>query len=322
MMAAGTAASCGAKVLLVEATSRLGNKLRLTGGGHGNVSHTGSVADHLAHIPRHPEFARPALERLDVAALQSFLDTCGVPTISDEQGRVLPASRNAHQVAAALRAYCLQNGVTFRLASPVERLLLDGDAVRGVAIGAQEIGAAAVILAAGGACYPQTGSDGSGLRLAEAAGHTIVPLQPGLVALEGDPAQMGALQGLSLAAAVVSLEQGGRVRGQRRGDLLFTRHGFSGPVVHNLSLLRGAQPEGERLSLHWLATQGLNLEQARAQAAREAHRSWHSLLLAEAPARLAQHMASRLGLALGVPWRTLDGRARQQGVDVGRPTAL
>jgi hypothetical protein len=301
-------------VLLVEATSRLGNKLRLTGGGHGNVSHLGSVDDHLAHIPRHPEFARPSLEGLDVDALRAFLAQCGVPTISDEQGRVLPASRNAHQLAAALRAHCLQNGVTFRLASPVERLLRGGATVRGIVAAGQEIGAAAVILAAGGACYPQTGSDGSGLRLAEAVGHSIVPLQPGLVALQGDPAQIGGLEGLTLTEAVVSLEQEGHAVDQRRGALLFTRRGLSGPVVHNLSLLRKAPFQGERLIVHWLATQGLDTDQARAACARAAHRSWHSLLLAGMPARLAQHVSNRLGLALGAPWRTLDGRARQRAL--------
>ena len=98
MMAAGVAAAAGARVLLVEATGRLGNKLRLTGGGHGNVTHLGSVAEHLAHIPRHPEFARPALEQLDASALRALLESCGVPTNSDAQGRVHPASRNAHQL--------------------------------------------------------------------------------------------------------------------------------------------------------------------------------------------------------------------------------
>ncbi len=310
LMAASTAASAGASVLLIEGATRLANKLRLTGGGHANLSHVGDSTAHLAHITRNPEFARPALTAMDAAALCATLAAWGLPTIADEEGRIFPASRNAHQVAAVLRSRCLAQGVGFRLASPVERILVDEGAVTGVQVGPRQITASAVILATGGASYPETGSDGSGLQLAASLGHPVTALQPGLVALRATPGQVEALQGLALPAVSVTLVQQGRPVGTRRGDLLFTQHGLSGPVIHNLSLLLAPEMRELQARLRLLASQGLEVEQARRLAADAGHRPWHSLLVPDMPLRLQRHLAARLDVRLGAPWRSLGALAQ------------
>lgn len=309
-MAASTAASAGASVLLIEGTSRLANKLRLTGGGHANLSHEGDLSAHLAHVPRNPAFAQPALAALDAASLRAALAAWELPTVADEQGRVFPATRNAHQVAAVLRNRCLSQQVGFRLSSPVDQILVQQEAVTGVRVGSHQITAGAVILATGGASYPETGSDGSGLRLASSLGHKITPLQPGLVGLHVISEDTAPLRGLSLRSVPASIVQQGRALGSRRGDLLFTQDGLSGPVVHNLSLLLEPAPCHAQLHLHLLALQGFDSEQARQVAAGAAQKAWHSLLLPNVPSRLQRYVAERLGVSLGAPWRSL-GAAMQ-----------
>jgi predicted Rossmann fold flavoprotein len=93
----------------------------------------------------------------------------------------------------------------------------------------------AVIIATGGASYPATGSTGDGYRLAESAGHTIVPVRPALVPLETAGTVAKALQGLSLRNVGVTLWVNNRKHGDAFGEMLFTHFGVSGPIILTLS---------------------------------------------------------------------------------------
>ena len=95
----------------------------------------------------------------------------------------------------------------------------------------------AVILCAGGASYPGTGSDGDGFRLAEQAGHDIVRVRPALIPLITAEKIVHSLQGSSLDDVLFSIWIDGRKKAERRGELLFTHYGLSGPVVLSSSLL-------------------------------------------------------------------------------------
>lgn len=93
------------------------------------------------------------------------------------------------------------------------------------------------ILAAGGASYPGTGSDGGGAKLAKKLGHTIVPLKPSLIPLESDYPYVDDLQGLSLRNVQATLLADGVKLGSEFGEMLFTHFGVSGPIVLSLSNL-------------------------------------------------------------------------------------
>jgi hypothetical protein len=111
----------------------------------------------------------------------------------------------------------------------------------------QRLHARRVVLATGGLSLPRTGSDGGGLEIARALGHTVTPLYPALVALlTGDPGWK-ALAGLSLPVRLRAVRSG-EVLEEREGDFLFTHRGFSGPVVLDLSR-HVAAPGGEEVRL-------------------------------------------------------------------------
>lgn len=239
LMAAGRAAACGAATLVLEKTARLGQKLRLTGGGHGNITHTGDLRSFLAHLPRNGEWLRPALQRFSSFDLVALLEAQGLATIADADGRIFPASRNAHDLVATLRAWCLQYRVQFRYESPVEEILLQRGAVSGVMVAGKAISAASIVLATGGMSYPHTGSSGDGYRLAQALGHTVTPLRPGLAPLVVREPWCHALQGVTLPQARGWLEQGSKRLAKGVGDLLFTHFGVSGPLALSLSLHLG-----------------------------------------------------------------------------------
>ncbi|HOO90057.1 MAG TPA: aminoacetone oxidase family FAD-binding enzyme, partial [Syntrophales bacterium] len=115
-------------------------------------------------------------------------------------------------------------------------LLIKGGKVCGVRdTEANTYAADAVIVATGGVSYPTTGSTGDGYRLAQSAGHSIVPVRPALVPLEtaGDVASR--LQGLSMRNVNISVLVDGKKRNEAFGEMLFTHFGLSGPVILSLS---------------------------------------------------------------------------------------
>jgi predicted Rossmann fold flavoprotein len=240
LMAAGYAAELGAPVLLVEKTARPGNKLRLTGNGRCNLTHAGDVADFIAHVVPDGSFLRNSLARFFVPELRAFVRALGVPTATEADGRVFPATYRAEDVVAALEGYCEAQGVEFRYESPVAEILVGGGQVRCVRLeDGTRIPAQQVILATGGLSYPQTGSTGDGYRMARAVGHTIVSTRPGLVPLVTREEFVPRLQGLSLADVGATLYHGEKAIASGRGGVLFTHFGVSGPLVLSLSLHLG-----------------------------------------------------------------------------------
>jgi predicted Rossmann fold flavoprotein len=250
LMAAGQAAQQGAKTLVLEKMKTPGRKLGITGKGRCNLTNVATLPEFLSHFGENGRFLRQAFSRFFTADLIAFFDQLGVATMTERGGRVFPASGRALDVVAALVRWVRRVGVTVVNESPVERVIVHGGRVAGVEVASvpcqpRKCGArddsgrvysgAAVILAAGGASYPSTGSTGDGYRLARAMGHTIVPIRPALVPLEtaGDLAPR--LQGLSLRNVRVRLRLNEKRVAEVFGEMLFTHFGVSGPLILTLS---------------------------------------------------------------------------------------
>ena len=80
MLAAGHAAECGAKVVLLERNSVLGRKVRITGKGRGNVTNTADLNDFVAAFGPNGKFLYGAFSRFSNQDLIEFLARLGVPT--------------------------------------------------------------------------------------------------------------------------------------------------------------------------------------------------------------------------------------------------
>jgi len=117
----------------------------------------------------------------------------------DPDGKVFPIDNRAESVLAVLRQYINDNQVRILHHTVVTNIIFQsGESLRagGVSCADQSaLDAGKVIVAAGGMSYPKTGSSGDGYKLARQCGHSIVPLTPGLVALESDEPFLQELQG-------------------------------------------------------------------------------------------------------------------------------
>ncbi len=237
-MAAGQAAACGAEVLLLEKMNRPGRKLGLTGKGRCNLTNTAELSDFIERFGVNGRFLRQAFARFFSHDLIAFLGELGVGTEVERSGRVFPTGNDAQEVVRALVQWVFNQGVRLFPVSSVQQLLAAEGKIAGVALNSGiEYHGDAVIIATGGASYPATGSTGDGYRLAEAVGHTIVPIRPALVPLEtaGDTARR--LQGLSLRNAGVRVLLDGKKQAGAFGEMLFTHYGVSGPIILTLSRL-------------------------------------------------------------------------------------
>ena len=105
----------------------------------------------------------------------------------------------------------------------------------GVRAGHKTYKADRVIVATGGASYPQTGSTGDGYRFARQAGHTVVPANPSLVPLVEDGDTCQKLMGLSLRNVQLTVYENEKKLYSDFGEMLFTHFGLSGPLVLSAS---------------------------------------------------------------------------------------
>jgi predicted Rossmann fold flavoprotein len=250
-MAAGQAAEMGAKTLLLEKKHRPGLKLRITGKGRCNLTNVASLADFITHFGANGRFLRQSFNRFFTSDLVEFLEGLDVRTVTEPDGRIFPVGNRAQDVTDAMIRWIGECGVTLRTQSPVNRLLVDGGQITGVEVSPvsshskkllsgshPESGAyraEAVIVATGGASYPDTGSTGDGYRLAESVGHTIVPIRPALVPIKTAGQVARRLQGLSLSDARVRVWIEGKKRAEVSGEMIFTHFGLSGPMILSLS---------------------------------------------------------------------------------------
>ena len=234
LMAAGTAAGEGARVLLLEKMEKPARKLRITGKGRCNLTNTRSAEHFLEKVRSGAEFVRPAFNGFDNRATADFFESIGVPLMLERGERIFPENGRAWDVAEALIKWAKAEGVVIETESPVENLLIRNGKIAGVVTaGGKRFHVPGVILATGGVSYPSTGSSGDGHRIALEAGHTIEPLRPALVPLViPDPERF---RGLHLHNVELSLIVGGKTAERRFGEMEFTPSSISGPIVLQVS---------------------------------------------------------------------------------------
>ncbi len=119
--------------------------------------------------------------------------------------------------------------------APASKVLAKEGRVTGVRTKVGVFDSNRVILATGGASYPETGSSGDGYPMVRSLGHTIQPLRPSLVPLVTREAFVKELQGLSLKNVRATLLSEGRKLEEEFGEMLFTHFGVSGPIILTLS---------------------------------------------------------------------------------------
>lgn len=230
MMAAVTAASEGARVILLEHKDRIGKKILSTGNGRCNF--TNIHQEPICYHSEDPLFPWEVVERFNAQAVISFFLQLGVYS-KNRNGYIYPNSDQASAVLDAFRMELdrlkveIRTGVECREIRPGKKgftVLTDQGPVR----------ADRVILCAGSKAAPTTGSDGSGYDLAKKLGHRILPVLPALTALKCEEKFFKSIAGVR-ANGSVSIWSGGECIAKDTGEIQLTDYGISGIPVFQVS---------------------------------------------------------------------------------------
>lgn len=248
MTAAIFAAENGADVMLLEKNERLGRKLGITGKGRCNVTNNCDLNTLLENIPNNARFLYGAFSRWSPQDTMRFFESLGVPLKTERGSRVFPVSDKAADIVNALQKRLHELNVTIKRGN-VRSLIIENGKCCGVNTHDGQLKANAVILATGGASYPKTGSDGFGYRLAEQAGHKIIPPRPSLCPLVTEETWVSRAAGLTLKNAAIKLTYNGKPIYEDFGELAFTNDGISGATVLSASAHIPEAAIGEQLSI-------------------------------------------------------------------------
>lgn len=218
-------------VLLLDAASRPGAKILVSGGGRCNVTNREVVDRDFSGGP--PHLVRRVLRAFTADDTVAFFREIGVTLHEEEHGKLFPDSHKARTVLEALLVEAARRGVDLRAGRRVTGLRQEGNRFV-VAVDSARWRARRVVLATGGLSLPKTGSDGGGYGFAGSLGHTLVPATPALVPLVLEGRFHEGLSGVAQEVEVKLVAVGARPI-HVRGSLLWTHFGASGPAILDVS---------------------------------------------------------------------------------------
>jgi predicted Rossmann fold flavoprotein len=302
MMCAATAGRRGRRVLLIEHYTKLGEKIRISGGGRCNFTNLHCRPEH--YLSQNPDFCRSALARFGPRDFTALLDRDGIAYHEKTLGQLF-CDRSALDIIALLKSECDRAGVQWRMPCQVEAVERAPAAFR-IRTDRGRFEAPSLVIATGGLTVPKIGATPFGYRIAAQFGLAVVPPRPALVPLACGPEfleRFGVLAGVSVDCVAMC------AGGSFREALLFTHRGLSGPAILQVSSYWQA---GEVIEIDLLPQR----DAAAWLLGQRGSRQRLDNLLAEAwPKRLAQAWCE--AAACSQPIHTLsEARLRQAAYDV------
>ncbi|HET7864665.1 MAG TPA: NAD(P)/FAD-dependent oxidoreductase [Burkholderiaceae bacterium] len=291
--AAGMAGQRGLRVLLLDHSERVAEKIRISGGGRCNFTNRDVQAGHF--LSGNPNFCRSALARYPSAEFIALVQRHRIPFHEKHKGQLFCDGASDDIIAMLLRE-CEAGGVQRRQPCAVQAVR-KSDAGFELDTTAGTVRTPQLVVATGGLSIPKIGATDFGYRLARQFGHRVVEPRPALVPLTFDAAQWAPFAALAGVSLPVHIATGtGRQAGAFHEDLLFTHRGLSGPAVLQVSSFwRAGQPL--RIDLH----PAQPLAEALADAKRHGKRHLGNVLASHVPQRLAQAWLDQLGLPAARP---------------------
>lgn len=297
MMCAAVAGRRGLRVVLIDHARRLGEKIRISGGGRCNFTNVGTGPGNF--LSENPHFCRSALAGYTPRDFLALLREHRVAWHEKHRGQLF-CDDSSESIIRMLRAECETGRVQWRMPCQVEQISRS-DAGYRLTTDQGEIRASKLVIATGGMAIPQLGATDFGLKIARQFGLKVVEPRPALVPLTFDPAQWKPFAELAGVALEVSLNTGaGRARGEFLEDLLFTHRGLSGPAILQIS---SYWRPGEPIVIDLAA--GRDLAQELTAAKPGNRQQLQTVLAALWPRRLADQWLRAAGQRAGADLATL-----------------
>lgn len=231
MMAAITSAKENNNVTLIEKTSSLGNKIKITGKGRCNVTFEGDIEDFKKNIVKNNKFMYSSFMNFTNEDTINYFESLGVPTKVERGGRIFPQSDKAQDIVNALKKELSKYNVNIKYNTYLKDLIIQDNKLVGIITNNGELYADKFILSTGGMSYKNTGSSGECFNIIKKYGHNIIELKPGLVPLKSEDDICKKLQGLTLKNVSFKIYDVDKKIYDSFGEMLFAHFGLTGPIV-------------------------------------------------------------------------------------------
>ena len=237
MMCAARAAASGLSVQLIDHAKKLGEKIRISGGGRCNFTNIGANWEN--YVSQNPRFARYALTHYKPNDFLELVERYQIPWHEKHKGQLF-CDNSAQDIIDLLKNECEQAGVQWRMPCTVEAVERSEDATAKPLYRLKTsdglLTSHKLVIATGGMAIPVLGATDFGLHIARQFGLKIIEPRPALVPLVFTTEQWQKYSQLSGLSLEVVITNGQGKKAQRFvEDVLFTHRGLSGPGVLQIS---------------------------------------------------------------------------------------
>ncbi len=236
LFCASVAGLRGLKVLVLDHSAKVAEKVRISGGGRCNFTNRNldPSAPHKHYLGQNPNFCRSALSRYTPQNFIALVQKHGLAFHEKHKGQLF-LDHSAEDLIRMLVAECDAGNVTRWQPCGVKGVRYS-DGIYELDTDRGSMHTRALVVATGGLSIPKIGASGWGYELAQQFGLRLVERRPGLVPLTFDGAAWAPYAQLAGLALPVGIETGDKkTRMHFDEDLLFTHRGLSGPAVLQIS---------------------------------------------------------------------------------------
>lgn len=233
-------------VTILEKSTQVLSKVKISGGGRCNVTHAEFIPNELAkHYPRGERELKGPFHTFMSGDVFEWFDRHGVPLKIEEDGRVFPETDDSQTIIDCFTQLAAQHGVKVLLSQAVKTIEKDENEF--MVTTTKGVFQAQYLLVA-------TGSSVGMWKTLSSLQHTIVKPVPSLFTFNFKHKIFNDLLGISTKVAL-KIPQ---IKQQSEGDLLFTHWGFSGPAILKLSAWGARElavlQYNFKLHINWLPT--------------------------------------------------------------------
>ncbi len=226
-MGAITAISSGLRsVVILESTSKVLEKVRISGGGRCNITNSCCEITNLVNnYPRGEKQLIGLFNKFSTTEAFDWFQTKGLRLKVEKDGRVFPLSDSSEDVIKCLTSVAKKFGVKVFTNSHVKQVEIIKDGFRLLVKGSNSFETKNILICTGG--HP------SGRKLAKSLGHSIIQPVPSLFSLSTSEHSLRTCSGISLHVQIKLTVN--KKKYADSGSILITHKGFSGPVIFRLS---------------------------------------------------------------------------------------
>ena len=217
------------KIFILESSTKLLEKVRISGGGRCNVTNASWVpSEFIDNYPRGKKKLIESFSRFATGDVFEWFQDKGVKLKIEDDLRVFPISDSSLDIVNCLKKRAQSMGIKIYIKKFVKRIeRVDSNGLFKVFISKDDFLFTKKLLIS-------TGGHPSGYRLAESLGHQIIKPVPSLFSFSCKDNKLKECRGVAVKNVDLEIYLNNKYF-KSQGDLLITHWGFSGPSILRLS---------------------------------------------------------------------------------------